>query len=138
MKYGCSLARQFDHLDKFPVRRNAAEDHPFSFEYVAIFGIEFVTMAMAFADLLGAVINVAGKRTFLQFARPFAEPHRAAEFFDIDEIAQLEDHRKRRFLVKLGRVGIAQTARRSGQTRYTRSAFRDKCRNTAFPTSGRI
>src|SRR6185503_2979796 len=67
-------------------------------------------MAMAFAYFSSVVIYRSCKRTFFQLTFPLAKPHRAAVLADIDKVAKLEDDRKRRFFVKLGRVRIAQIA----------------------------
>src|SRR5436190_5239855 len=100
------LARQLNHFHKFPIRRYAAKNEAFFFQDLAKSWVEFITVPMSLADLFGSIIYTPGERTFFQRTLPVAQTHRAAVFADIDEIAKFENNWKRRFFVKLGRIGI--------------------------------
>ncbi len=52
------VAREFDHLDKLPIGRDAAEHQSFFFQTLPELRIELITMAVTFADLICAAINV--------------------------------------------------------------------------------
>src|SRR5438309_9330790 len=63
-------------------------------------------MAMAFANFFRAAVNLPRQRTLSQQARPGAEPHRASHFLDVNQIAELENNRVRRFDIEFGRVRV--------------------------------
>ena len=65
--------------------------------------IELVAMAMAFADLVGAV-GCARKAAFRQLAGIRAQAHRAAQFVDAFQFAKLVDDAVRRRGIELGRI----------------------------------
>ena len=77
------------------IGRSAAEDKPRFFQRFAIIVVEFVSVAVAFADLFFAAVRFRNARTLFQGAYVFAEAHRAADFFaflfgqDIDDRAAL-------------------------------------------------
>ena len=63
-------------------------------------------MPMAFSDLGRTAVDFASQRVCLEAADPFAQPHCTAEFFNVNKVPEFEDHRKRGFLIKFGRVRI--------------------------------
>ncbi len=67
-------------------------------------------MPVTLADLLGSVVDLAGKRVLLKVTCPFTESHGAAVLFDIDQVAKFEDHGKWCLFVELGRISITQAA----------------------------
>src|SRR5947209_8460211 len=69
------IARQFYYLDKFFVRRYAAENEAFPLKHTPEFRVEFVAVAVAFADPFCPVIYVASDRAFLQITIPCTETH---------------------------------------------------------------
>ena len=69
---------------------------------------------MPFFDKIDA-IRLASDRPFLQRAWIFSEPHHAAERLDADQIAQLEDHLVRRFVIELGRIRTDHPADIAGE-----------------------
>src|SRR5438552_2418931 len=63
-------------------------------------------MAMALANLFRAAVYHPCQRTFSKQTRPGAESHRAAHLFDVNQIAELENDRVRRFKIEFGRVRV--------------------------------
>src|SRR5689334_22188347 len=59
------LTRQFDHLDKFAVRRNAADDQPFFFEHAAKFRVKFIAVSVPLRYLRHVVIYLANEASLL-------------------------------------------------------------------------
>jgi hypothetical protein len=74
-----------------------------------VFAVEFVTMAVALADLVLA-IGFVRQRVRLHLAGPRAQPHGAAQLFHAAQLAQLVDHAMRRRRIELARVGLLQAA----------------------------
>src|SRR5262245_49436487 len=107
-KPGMCFARQLNHLDKLSVGRNTAEDQTFSFEYLAKLGIAFITMTMKLAAIIGALVHFLDRRAWREFAGPGAEAHRAAEFFNTNQVTQFEDNWMRRFQIKLSRISVLE------------------------------
>ena len=68
---------EFDDLDEFAVGRFTRKDQAVLAQPVNVDRVEFVAMAMTFADLVRAV-DLLRQRAVAQFARIRAEPHRAA------------------------------------------------------------
>src|ERR1043165_3239164 len=94
---------ELDHLDELAVGRGAGDAEAALLELRHVLGVDFVAMAVALLDELGAVRG-AGDRAFLERARILAEAHRAAEGVDADAVAQLVDDLVRRLVVELRRV----------------------------------
>src|SRR5918911_4681595 len=109
-KPGMHVAREFHNLDELPIRRFATDDDPSALQRLAEFGIELVTMAMPLAYLLSAVIDFMCERIFSQLARPSTKTHRAPQFLNVHQVAQLEDDGIGRVRVKLCRVRVLQAA----------------------------
>src|SRR5436305_10178286 len=97
------VAFQLDDLHELTVGREAGHAETALLELRHVLGVDLVTMAVAFVDLLDS-IRLPRDRTFLQRARILAEPHRAAEGVDADQIAQLVDDFVRRLIVELRRI----------------------------------
>src|SRR3982750_2075705 len=109
------VARQLYDFDEFPVRRHPAKDHAFVLEGAAEFRVEFVSVTVAFADLLRTAVNLACKGVRLQTASPLAKAHCPTQLIHANKIAQLENDRERCLFVELGRVGVAQSALVAGK-----------------------
>ena len=71
--------------------------------------IEFVPMAMPFGNHR-RLIDPVGERTRLQIGRISAQPHRAADRVDAQQVAQFVDDRIWRVRLELRAVGVLQTA----------------------------
>src|SRR5947199_2649035 len=97
------MSFQLHHLHELAVGRRAGDAHAALLELRHVLRIHLVAMAMALFDELRAV-RLARERAFLQRARILAEPHRAAEGVDADQIAQLVDDFVRRLIVELRRI----------------------------------
>src|SRR5258705_13606218 len=108
------FAGQFDHFYKLTIRRNATERQAILFEDLPVLRIEFVTVPVTFADFFCTAIKVLDQRTRRQPARPRSQPHRTAQFLDINKISQLKDHGMRSLQIKLGRIGILKFTNSSG------------------------
>src|SRR5437870_8988226 len=98
------MAFELDDLDEFAVRRCAGDVESALLERRHVLRIDLVAVAMPLFDEIDAVC-LAGDRSFLQRARIFSKPHRAAERFDADQIAKLEDHFVRCFVIEFRRIG---------------------------------
>src|SRR6266436_734715 len=85
-KPGVLVARELHDLDKFFVRRNAAEYQTTPLQPLSISGIKLVTMPVTLADFFRVVVNFAGERIFAQAARPGPQPHRPAEVLDVNQV----------------------------------------------------
>src|SRR5581483_4032744 len=107
---GMFVAQKLHDLDELAVGGDAAKNQTAFRQRFAIGRIEFVTMAMAFADLAFTSVHFARERAFSQTTHPRAEAHRPAHLFDVHQIAQLKDDRVRRLDVEFGRVGFFQVA----------------------------
>src|ERR1022692_891469 len=75
------MIRQFHDLDISSVGRRAGDAQPGRHHRLFIFAIEFVTMAVALADLELAV-DLVRQRVGLNLASPCAQTHGAAKFLD--------------------------------------------------------
>src|SRR5215218_7188531 len=82
---------QFGDFDELAVRRAAGNLQTTLGQSAFVEAIEFVAMAMPFLDEIRAV-DALRERTGRQRTRIAAEPHRAAEIVDAEQIAQLVDH----------------------------------------------
>ncbi len=105
---------EFDHLYEFSVRRFSREDKTVFGKTIFVRRIEFVTVAMAFGNLAGA-INAFGQRAFAQIAIVSSQPHRTPQVFDAEQIAQLEDHWIACVRVKLSRFGVINSTYIAGE-----------------------
>ena len=81
-------SREFADLDVRAVGRLAGDPQAAAFSTLFVFAIEFVAMAMALADLARAV-GLVREAALGQLAGPSAQPHRAAQFVDALQLAQL-------------------------------------------------
>src|SRR5260370_10689757 len=63
-------------------------------------------MAMALADLFRVAVNLPCQRTFGKQTRPGAEPHGAAHFLDVNQIAELENDCVRGFDIEFSGVRV--------------------------------
>src|SRR5208337_210770 len=98
---------QLDHLDISSVRCGPGNPQARSRERVFVFAVEFITVPVALADLKLAIDPVRqGSR--LDFARPRAQPHGAAQLFHATQLAQLIDHAMRRGGIELAGIGFGQ------------------------------
>ena len=82
---------------------------PFSSKRRLVEAVELEAVAMPLVDERGAV-DPLGQRSRRQLAGVAAETHRAAQFVDAEQIAQLVDHLVRRVLVDLGGIGAVEPA----------------------------
>src|SRR3954468_13846670 len=103
------VRRQLDDLDELAVERAADDLQALVGQRLLVEAVELVAMAMPLVDHVAAVQRVrlgAGA----QLARVGAEPHRAAEIVDAEQVAQLVDQVGLRLGRTLGRIGIRQAA----------------------------
>src|SRR5579863_1085426 len=77
-------------------------------EYLLVIAVEFVPMAVAFANLKFAV-GAVGERTLLEHARPRAQAHRAAHFVHAKQFAQLVNDAVGSGWIELGAIGMGQS-----------------------------
>ena len=105
MKYGWS--GNLDDLDVSPIGRGAGDSQSAAGQRHFILAVEFVAMAVALADFRLSV-GLVRQESWLQLARPRAQSHGAAEFFDAAQFAQLIDHAMRRRGIELAGVGVAR------------------------------
>src|SRR5438874_4312527 len=96
------VTRQFDDLHELAIARGATENQSALLQSFSILGIEFVTMAMALANLFRAAVNLPCQRAFSQQTRPGAQAHRAAHFLDVNQITEFEYDCVRRFDIEFG------------------------------------
>src|ERR1700693_3702371 len=85
------MIRQSHNLNVSSVGRRAGDVQPSRHHRLFVLAVEFVTMAVALADLELA-INLVRQRIKLNLASPCAQTHGAAKFFDAAQLAQLIDH----------------------------------------------
>src|SRR5258706_11889598 len=97
------VAGQLDDLHELAIGRRARDVEAAVLELRYVLRVHLVAVPVALFDQLDAV-GLARDRAFLQAARVLAEPHRAAEGVDADEVAQLVDDLVRRLVVELRRV----------------------------------
>ena len=100
---------QLRDLHELAVGRPAGDAHAFLGQRRLVQAVELEAMAMALVDQIGAV-DLPRQRSGRQLARVAAQPHRAAELVDAEQIAQLVDHLVRRGLVDLGGIGAVEAA----------------------------
>src|SRR5207302_3537833 len=74
--------------------------------------VEFVAMAVAFADSQLAV-SLVREGSWLEFARPRTQPHRATHFVHSQQFAQFVNHTVRRLRIELRAVRLFQADRKS-------------------------
>src|SRR5437588_728430 len=74
------MVGQFHHLDVSPIRSRTGNSQTSRGQRAFVFPVEFVTMAMPFADFQ-LTINFVRQSTGLDFARPGAQPHGSAQLF---------------------------------------------------------
>ena len=108
------VIRKFDHFHISSVRRRTGDLESSSGQCAFVFTVEFITVAMAFADLKLA-IDLVGQSTRLDFAGPGAQSHGASQFFHAAQFAQLVNHPMRSSRVKLARIGLRQPANIPGK-----------------------
>src|SRR5579859_2074460 len=72
-----------------------------------VVAVEFVAVAMAFANLRFAV-SLGGKRTGFEFAGPSAQAHGATHFVDAEKFAQFIDDAMGRLRIAFGSIGLLQ------------------------------
>src|SRR5690242_13675944 len=95
LEFGMELAAEkpgvlggFDDFDVILVGGAAGDFEAGAEKSFLVFAIEFVAVAVAFADFELAV-SLVSKGAGFEFARPSAEAHGAAHFVDAEEFAQL-------------------------------------------------
>src|SRR5437868_5276197 len=79
-----------------------------------IFAVEFITVAMALADL-ELTVSFVRQRARFDFARPCAQAHRAPEFFNAAQLAQFVDHSVWGGLIELRGICFFQPADVAGK-----------------------
>ena len=99
------MLRQFDDLDELAVWRKAREYHAVVGKDLAEIVVEFVAMAVAFANFFAAV-EFAGEGPFDESAWILAETLGATHVFDVFLVEHEVDDVVWGLLVKLGGVGI--------------------------------
>src|SRR6516225_7275504 len=72
--------------------------------------VEFIAMAVAFADLQ-LTVGLVRERPWLELARPRTQPHRAAHFVHAEQFAQFVNHTVRRLRIKLRAVCMFQAGK---------------------------
>src|ERR1700679_954254 len=82
------MVGQFYHLHISSVRRRARDAQPSRYHRLFVFTIEFVAMAVPLADFQLAV-DLGGQSVGFDLARPGAQTHGAAKFFDPAQLTQL-------------------------------------------------
>src|SRR5208337_697829 len=103
------MTGNFDHFNVSAVRSRTGNAQPAGHHGLFILAIELVTMPVPLADL-GLAIHFIRQRSRLDLARPCAQPHRATQFFDATQLAQLVDHAMRSRRIELTRIGTRQAA----------------------------
>src|SRR5215469_2495781 len=108
------MVGQFHHLHVGSVRSRTRNSQSARGERFLVFTIEFVAVAVAFADL-GLTVDLAGQGARLDFAGPGAETHGTAQFFDAAQLAQFVDHSMGSGRIKLAGVGVGESAYVAGE-----------------------
>ena len=106
--YEIGVIFQLNEFHEVAVGRCAAEDEIFGLELFAVGVVEFVSVAMAFADVLG-VIKFGDFAFGRQFARLRAEAHGAAHFGHVLLLVEQSDDGVRRFWIELCGVRALQS-----------------------------
>ena len=101
------VIRRFDDFDVIFVGSAAGDAEASSDEGLFVFAIEFVAVAVAFADFSFAV-GFVGKGAGFELAGPRAEAHGAAHFVHAEQFAQFVNDAVRRLRIELGAVGLLQ------------------------------
>src|SRR5712671_4633120 len=99
---------QLHHLYVSSIWSRPRDAQPRRDHRLFILAIEFVAMAVAFADLKLA-IDLVRQRVRLNLASPRPQPHGAAQFFHAAQLAQLVDHAMGRRGIELARVCLDQS-----------------------------
>src|SRR4051812_29140555 len=92
-------------LDVGFIRRGAGDLQSRTGEQRFVLAIQFVTVAMALADL-GLAIGLGGVRVGIELAVPGTESHGAAEFFYAAQFAKLVNDAVRRGRIEFAGVGF--------------------------------
>src|SRR5215471_319681 len=108
-----------DNLNIRPIRSRAADLQPATGQDGLVFAVEFVAVAMALADLRG-IVNSGSEGVRLQLARPRAQAHRASQFINPAQLAQLINDAMRRAGIELARVCLLQSANVAGKLNASR------------------
>jgi len=85
------MIRHFDNFDIHAIGCPAGNAESGARERLLVLAIKFVAMAVALGDFECAV-SLMRKRARLEFARPRAQPHRAAHLVYAEQFAQLVNH----------------------------------------------
>ena len=101
------MAGELGDLDELAVGRSARDPQAVFGERALVEAVELVAMAMALVNQVGAV-DAVGERAGRELAGVAAEPHRAAELVDAEQVAQLVDHLGGRLGIALGRIGVGE------------------------------
>ena len=102
------MVGRLDNFNIILVRRPSRDFQSCSHKRFLEVAIEFIAVPMAFADFSRAVGFVC-ERSRLEFARPSAQPHRAAHFVHAQQLAQFVNHAVRRLWIKFRAVRLLQT-----------------------------
>jgi hypothetical protein len=102
-----------DYLHVGRVRRSAGDAQACAGEQGLVFAVEFVTMAVPFADLCG-LVGAGSDRILRQYTGPRAQAHGAAHLLHAGEFAQLEDDAVGSGGVEFAGAGADQAANIAG------------------------
>src|SRR5579863_874910 len=103
------MAGQLANFNVDAVGRFAGQAQAMLLQHGLVFAIEFVAMAVAFADLARSV-GLAGEAVLGEQARIRAQAHGAAQLIDTLELAQFVDDAVRGSRIEFGGVGLRQPA----------------------------
>src|SRR5580698_4221830 len=116
LEFGMELAAEkpgmigyFANLDVHRIRRLPGNAESAGRQNLLVLAIEFVTVAMALADL-GLAVGLAREAAFRQQARVSAQAHGAAQLVHAFQLAQLVNHAVGRRGIELRRIGMLQPA----------------------------
>ena len=94
-----------DHLDQAVIRQGTGDDQSLLREFLTVFVVELITMAMTLLDLSLAVSSQR-MRALTQFARIGTEAHRAALVLDTLLGLHEVDDRMLRLLIEFGAMCV--------------------------------
>src|SRR6476620_4396526 len=96
-------------LDIGAVRRLAGDPQSGRGQDLLILAVEFVTMTVPLADL-SASVRLVSEAAVLQKTGPGAQPHRATQFVDALQLAELVNDAVRRAGIELARIRSFEAA----------------------------
>src|SRR5579862_821126 len=105
---------KFYHLYVGSVRSRARDSESCCGESSLVLAVEFITMAVALADLQ-LPINLVGQSPRFNFAGPGTQTHRPAQFLDTTQFAQLINHPMRCRRIEFAGVSFRQPANIAGK-----------------------